>query len=113
MNSREPDQMPLFGYLVLNCLSMSIKKDARLIWVNILPIILLLFIKIILIHFSQNGLVICLFAHFPSYNTFVICTTMNFYFILISEKNTELPTHLLDCESGDGKQIIFNGWLSL
>ena len=38
---------------------------------------------------------------------------MNSYFNLISEKNTELPTHLLDCKSGDGKQIIFYGWLSL
>ena len=34
-NSVEPDQTPLFAAsdLVLNCLPMSQKKDARLIWV--------------------------------------------------------------------------------
>ena len=35
-NSGEPDQMPCFvaSDLVLHCLPMSNKKDARLIWVN-------------------------------------------------------------------------------
>ena len=37
---------------------------------------------------------------------------MNFYFNLISKKNTDLPIHLLDCESDDGKQIIFTDGLA-
>ena len=37
LNSGEPDQTPCFATsdLVLHCLSMSYKKDARLIWVKL------------------------------------------------------------------------------